>query len=81
MPQTADSRLRNDSAPIDRANSASRSLLSQAEVSLVLLVVADALGEQQSQMALVEGDDVVQQIAPATLRPTLCSSVLPRTPV
>jgi len=81
MLHTAEARLRNDSAPIDRANSASRSLLPQAEVSSVLLVVADIFGEQQSQVALVEGDDVVQQIAPATLHPPLCSSVLPKTPV
>ena len=31
-------------------------------------------------MALVEGDDMVQEIAPTTFDPTLCNPILPRTP-
>jgi hypothetical protein len=79
MVQAAESRLRNHSAPIDRANSASRSLLAQPEVSAVLVVVADVVGQDSPEMALVERNDVVQQITPAALYPSLRSSVLPGT--
>src|SRR5580704_13519959 len=45
----------------------------------VLMVVADILCEEALQVALVEGDNMVQQIAPTTLNPPLSNSVLPRT--
>ena len=44
------------------------------------MVVADILGKQPLQVVLVEGDDLVQQIAPTTLNPPLRNSVLPRAP-
>jgi hypothetical protein len=45
----------------------------------VLVVVANILREQTFQVALVNCDDVIQEITPATPYPTLCDSILPRT--
>jgi len=46
----------------------------------VLVVVTNILREQTFQVALVNCDDVIQEITPATPYPTLCDSILPRTP-
>src|SRR5260370_19969274 len=45
----------------------------------VLVVVANILREQASQVAFVNCNDVIQEITPATPYPTLCDSILPRT--
>ena len=45
----------------------------------VLLVVADVLREQPFQMAFIEGDDVVQQVASAAAHPALGDAILPGT--
>src|SRR5260370_16813458 len=45
----------------------------------VLVVVANILRKQASQVAFVNCDDVIQEITPATPYPTLCDSILPRT--
>src|SRR5882762_3868763 len=45
----------------------------------VLVVVANILSEQAFQVAFVNYNDVIQEIAPATPYPTLCHSILPRT--
>ena len=44
------------------------------------MVVANILGEEPSQVALVHGDDVVQQVTPAASHPTLRNSILPGAP-
>jgi hypothetical protein len=44
----------------------------------VFVVVADGFSEQSFQMAFVHGNDVIQQVSPAALRPTFCHNVLPR---
>ena len=44
----------------------------------VLVVVADILRDEPLQMALIEGDDVVQQVTPTALHPSFGDSVLPR---
>ena len=54
-------------------------LFPEAEVGSVFLVIADVLRQQAFQMALVQGDDMVQQIAPATLHPAFGCAVLPGT--
>lgn len=46
--------------------STSRRLLAQPEMSAVLVVIADVLAHQVFQMALVEDDHMVEQIAAAT---------------
>jgi hypothetical protein len=45
----------------------------------VLVVVANILREQAFQVAFVNCDDVIQEIAAATPYPTLRNSILPRT--
>jgi hypothetical protein len=69
--------LRNHSTPISGSNSASRSLLPEAEVSSVFVVVAEILKDDSPQMAFVEGNDVVQQVTPAAFHPSLGNSILP----
>jgi len=46
----------------------------------VFVIVVDILREEPLQVTLIEGDDVVQQVAPTTLNPPLRDPVLPRTP-
>jgi len=48
-------------------------------MSPVLVVVADIVRKEPHQVALVESDDVVQQIAATTLDPPFRCSILPRT--
>ena len=43
----------------------------------VLVVVTDVFSQQTSQMAFIQGDNVIQQVASATFDPTLHHAVLP----
>jgi hypothetical protein len=45
----------------------------------VVVVVADVLGHQASQMTLIENDDMIEQIPAAVANPALCNAILPRT--
>jgi hypothetical protein len=45
----------------------------------VFVVVANVFREQTFQMAVLNCNDVIQEITPATPYPTLCNSILPRT--
>src|SRR6266446_6176001 len=65
-------RVPNDWAPIWR-------VLSQPQMGSVLMVVADIFAHESFQMAFIEHDHMVQQVAAAASHPTLCDSVLPRT--
>src|SRR5437899_3199217 len=54
---------------------------SRTQINSTVDLFADRYARPLSlQVALVESDDVVQQIAPATLNPTLRDAVLPGTP-
>ena len=44
------------------------------------MIVRDILGQKPPEMALVQGDDVVEQIAPAAAHPAFRDAVLPRAP-
>jgi len=46
----------------------------------VFVVIADVIGKESLQVALVEGDNMVQQVTPTTLDPALRNSFLPRAP-
>ena len=46
----------------------------------VLVVVTDLLAHQAFQMAFVENDDMVEQVAAAVAGPSLRDTVLPWTP-
>jgi hypothetical protein len=45
----------------------------------VLVVVTDVIREQPFQMAFIHGDNMIQQVSPATFDPTLRHTVLPGT--
>jgi hypothetical protein len=51
----------------------------QAYVSAVFLLVANAVSKKSLQIAVVESDDVVEQIAAPASHPALSDSVLPGT--
>jgi hypothetical protein len=51
----------------------------QAEVGSIFVVVANIIREQPLQMPLVQHDDMIEQIAPATLDPSLRDTILPWT--
>jgi hypothetical protein len=49
-------------------------------MSPVFVVIADILGEDSFEVAFVQGDDMVNQVAPAGTHPTLGNAVLPGAP-
>jgi len=53
--------------------------LPESEMRAVFVVVANVFREQTFQMAILNCNDVIQEITPATPYPTLCNSILPRT--
>jgi hypothetical protein len=76
--QTAESWERDDPTAIRRRSSLGWCLLRQAEVSSILLIVANMVREQSFQMARVHRDNMVQQIMAAAFDLTLCHAVLQR---
>src|SRR6266403_3573652 len=54
-------------------------VLSESEVSPVLMIVEQVRRHQTFEMPLVQDDHVVKQVASATSHPTLSNTVLPRT--
>src|SRR5258708_916961 len=52
---------------------------SQSQMCAILVVVANIVRKQASQVAFVNCDDVIQENTLATPYPTLCDSILPRT--
>ena len=82
MMQSVQSRHGNDltvsAAGTIRLASGGR-LLCQAEMSAIIVVVANVFRHEPFKMALVEDDDVVEQIAAAIVDGTLRHAVLPRT--
>ena len=49
----------------------------EAEMRAVLVLVADVFREQPLQMAFIEYDDVVQEVAAAAFHPALGDAILP----
>src|ERR1035437_6597822 len=77
--QPAHALLANHCTLFQRACPASRRLLVQPEVRSVVVIVGNVLGEESLQMALIQGDHVVEQVAAATSDPTLGDPILPGT--
>ncbi len=65
------------SAP-HRAGPPIRCLLVQPEVGPVVMVVGDVIREEALEMALVQRDDLIEQLATAATDPALRDSILPR---
>src|ERR1035438_5831870 len=59
---------------------ASRRLLVQPEVGSVVVIVGNVLGDESLQMALIQRDHMVEQVAAAASDPTLGDPILPGTP-
>ena len=71
MVQATDSQESEDPVAVCRWNVLARCLLHQAEVSVILVVVADVFREQTLQVLLVHRDYLVQQLVAAALDPAL----------
>ena len=80
MMQAAQSRASTDLAIRPRAQAPTWSFFAEPEVSSVFMVVPNIVGEKSLQVKLIENDDMIQQVAPTTLDPSLRDAVLPRTP-
>ncbi len=80
MMQATQSCASNDMAIRHGAQAATWSFFAEPEVSSVVMVVANVVGEKSLQVKLIENDDMIQQVAPTTLDPSLRDAVLPRAP-
>ena len=78
--QPAHALLANHCTLFQRACPANRRLLIQPEVGSVVVIIGNVLGEESLQMALIQGDYVVEQVAAAASDPTLGDPILPGTP-
>jgi len=76
--QAAQSRLRNNSTPSCRTNSATRRLLAQSEVGAIVVEIANVIAQESLQRPLVHSDDMVEHIAAAASDSALGNPVLPR---
>src|SRR6266481_8081227 len=82
MVQPAESRKRLNLAFTRRANFCSTTcwrVLHQSKMCPVLMVVKQVRRHQPFEMALIQDDHVIQQVALATSHPALRNTVLPRT--
>src|SRR6266851_5291275 len=57
------------------------SSLRKRVVRSIVVIVGDVLVQQSSEVALVEHDDLVEQLSAHTAYPAFCNAVLPRAPV
>ena len=78
--QPAHALLANHCTLFQRACPASRRLLVQPEVGSVVVIIGNVLREESLQMALIQRDHVVEQVAAAASDPTLGDPILPGTP-
>src|ERR1035438_5209539 len=77
--QPAHALLANHCTVFQRACPTSRRLLVQTEVGSVVVIIGNVLGEESLQMALIQRDYVVEQVAAAASDPTLGDTILPGT--
>src|ERR1039457_782796 len=72
--QPAHAPLANHCTVFQRACPASRRLLVQTEVGSVVVIIGNVLRQKSLQMALIQRDYVVEQVAAAASDPTLGST-------
>src|ERR1039457_2184566 len=77
--QPAHALLADHCTLFQRACPTSRRLLLQSEVRSVVVIIGNVLGEESLQMALIQRDHVVEQVAAAASDPTLGDPILPGT--
>src|ERR1035441_1474130 len=73
--QPAHALLADHGTVFPRACPASRRLFIQPEVGSVVVIIGNVLGEESLQMALIQGDHVVEQVAAAASDPALRNSI------
>src|ERR1017187_5870852 len=78
--QPAHAPLANHCTLFPRACPTSRRLLIQPEVGSVVVIIGNVLRQKSLQMALIQRDHVVEQVAAADSDPTLGDPILPGTP-
>src|SRR5664280_690866 len=78
--QPAHAPLAKHGTVFQRACPASRRLLIQPEVGSVVVIIGNVLRQKSLQMALIQRDHVVEQVAAAASDPTLGDAILPGTP-
>src|SRR5450756_1061000 len=78
--QPAHAPLANHGTLFQRVCPASRRLLVQPQVRSVVVIIGNVLGDESLQMALIQRDYVVEQVAAAASDPTLGDPILPGTP-
>src|ERR1017187_4623012 len=78
--QRAHAPLANHCTLFPRACPTSRRLLIQPEVGSVVVIIGNVLRQKSLQMALIQRDHVVEQVAAAASDPTLGDPILPGTP-
>src|SRR5664279_3216957 len=78
--QPAHALLANHRTLFQRACPTSRRLLVQSEVGSVVVIIGNVLRQKSLQMALIQRDHVVEQVAAAASDPTLGDPILPGTP-
>src|ERR1700674_5132292 len=71
--------MRKNGAGSHAPGPAVRCSLLESEVRAIVMIVADIISEQATQVALTQSDHVIQQVTPAAFNPTLRNSILPRT--
>src|SRR5450759_5509090 len=77
--QPAHALLADHCSLFQRACPTSRRLLVQPEVGSVVVIIGNVLRQESLQMALIQGDYVVEQVAAAASDPTLGDAILPGT--
>jgi len=77
MVQPSKSSVRHDPTGSRGGSSARRCLLRKTKMRAVFLVIADVFREQPFQMAFIERDDMIQQVAAAASHPALRRAILP----
>jgi len=77
MVQHSQSSLRYDPTGGRTGSSGGWCLFREAGMRAVFVVLADVLIEQPFQMAFMECDDVVQEVAAAAFHPALRDAILP----
>jgi hypothetical protein len=83
MMQTAQPWHRHELAAyggLAQCSATARSLLAQRKMRPVAVVVVDVFRHQSLQMPFVKNDHVIEKISATAANPTLCNTVLSRTP-
>ena len=78
MMQTSDTRPGYDLSSTGAARPLFWGLLPESTVRAILMVIPDVAGKQPFEMRLVDGDHVIQQLAPTTADKPFGNPILPR---